>query len=154
MFTTSSTVGRALVLATMAGIGLAGAGSLDAAGLPRTARPADAALYIISPANGAVVRGKVRVQFGLRGMGVAPAGSTGAAAEGTGHHHLLVDAALPPMDQPLPKDATHIHFGKGQTETDLDLAPGKHTLQLVFADANHVPHQPALVSDPVRITVK
>jgi hypothetical protein len=87
-------------------------------------------------------------------MGVAPAGSTGAAAEGTGHHHLLVDAPLPPMDQPLPKDAQHIHFGKGQTETELTLAPGKHTLQLVFADANHVPQAPALVSRPVHVTVR
>jgi hypothetical protein len=142
---------RAAVIA--AALALAAAQAV-AAGLPRTTRPADAEVYIISPADGAVVKGKVRVQFGLRGMGVAPAGSTGAAAEGTGHHHLLVDAALPPMDQPLPKDAQHIHFGKGQTETELTLAPGKHTLQLVFADANHIPQEPALVSRPVHITVR
>src|SRR6478735_6187373 len=97
-----------------AALGLAVASGAGAAGLPRTPRPADAVLYIISPTDGAVVPGKVRVQFGLRGLGVAPAGSTGAAAEGTGHHHLLVDAPLPAMDQPLPKDAQHIHFGKGQ----------------------------------------
>ena len=138
----------------LAALVLAAVAQVHAAGLPRTPRPADAELYIISPVDGAVVRGPVRVQFGLRGLGVAPAGSTGAAAEGTGHHHLLVDAPLPAMDQPLPKDAQHIHFGKGQTETELELAPGKHTLQLVFADANHIPHAPPLVSKPVHITVR
>jgi hypothetical protein len=146
---TSSITGGLLAVA----LGLAVASGAVAAGLPRTPRPADAVVYIISPADGAVVQGKVRVQFGLRGLGVAPAGSTGAAAEGTGHHHLLVDAPLPAMDQPLPKDAQHIHFGKGQTETELTLAPGKHTLQLVFADANHIPHAPPLVSKPVHVTV-
>jgi hypothetical protein len=147
---TSSFTGALLATA----LGLAMASGAGAAGLPRTERPADAVLYIISPADGAVVQGKVRVQFGLRGLGVAPAGSTGAAAEGTGHHHLLVDVPLPAMDQPLPKDAQHIHFGKGQTETELTLAPGKHTLQLVFADANHIPHAPPLVSKPVHVTVR
>ena len=145
---------RNRVVLAAAALGLLGVVGAMAAGLPRAARPADAEVYIISPADGAVVKRKVRVQFGLRGMGVAPAGSTGVAAEGTGHHHLLVDAPLPPMDQPLPKDAQHIHFGKGQTETELTLAPGKHTLQLVFADANHVPQAPALVSRPVHVTVR
>lgn len=126
----------------------------SAAAMPHTARPADAEVYIISPADHAVVHGAVHVQFGLRGLGVAPAGSTGVAAEGTGHHHLLVDVPLPAMDQPLPKDEHHLHFGKGQTETSLTLPPGKHTLQLVFADANHLPFAPTLVSKPVRITVK
>jgi hypothetical protein len=148
-------IARNALLAIVAGlVAAAGFGAATASDLPRTARPADAALYIISPADGAVVHGTFRVQFGLRGLGVAPAGASGVAADGTGHHHLLVDAPLPPMDQPLPKDASHLHFGKGQTETELTLAPGKHTLQLVFADANHLPFQPTLVSKPVRITVR
>ena len=123
----------------------------SAADLPRTPAPADAKVYIISPKDGAVVHGPVTVRFGLSGMGVAPAGTT---AENTGHHHLIIDAPLPPMDQPLPKDEQHLHFGKGQTETVLTLAPGKHTLQLVLGDANHVPHDPPVVSAKITIRVK
>ncbi len=122
--------------------------------LPRTSRPADARVYFISPKPGAVVHGKVLVQFGLSGMGIAPAGTTGTSAEGTGHHHLFIDSPPPVADQSLPKDDHHLHFGKGQTETSIDLPPGKHTLQLVLGDANHIPHDPPLVSDRIQITVK
>jgi hypothetical protein len=108
-------------------------------------------VYFISPSNGQVIKGDVTVRFGLSGMGVAPAGT---AAEATGHHHLLVDSPLPPLDQPLPRDDKHLHFGKGQTETVLKLAPGKHTLQLILGDANHIPHDPAVVSEQISITVK
>jgi hypothetical protein len=150
----SPIVRRIVIPLLAASVAATAVAQAPSAPLPRTARPADATLYIISPADGAVVKRSFRVQFGLRGLGVAPAGASGVAAEGTGHHHLLVDAALPAMDRPLPKDATHLHFGKGQTETELTLAPGKHTLQLVFADANHVPFQPTLVSRPVHVTVR
>jgi hypothetical protein len=122
-----------------------------AADLPRTPSPADAKVYIISPKNGATVHNPVTVRFGLSGMGVAPAGTV---AENTGHHHLIIDSPLPPLDQPLPKDDTHLHFGKGQTETVLTLKPGKHTLQLVLGDANHVPHDPPVVSEKITIRVK
>lgn len=122
----------------------------SAAGV-RTPAPADARVYIISPKDGAVVRGPVTVLFGLSGMGVAPAGTV---AENTGHHHLLIDAPMPPLDQPLPKDDSHLHFGKGQTQTVLTLKPGRHTLQLVLADANHVPHDPPVVSEKITIRVK
>lgn len=121
------------------------------AGLPRTTAPAGAKLYFISPVNGQVVHGDVTVRFGLVGMGVAPAGTV---ADGSGHHHLIIDAPLPALDQPLPKDEQHLHFGKGQTETVLKLAPGKHTLQLVLGDANHIPHQPPVLSQRISITVK
>jgi hypothetical protein len=85
-------------------------------------------------------------------MGVAPAG---VDMENTGHHHLIVDAATPPLNAYLPTgDAKVIHFGKGQTETELKLAPGSHTLQLVFADKDHKPHQPPVVSEKITITVK
>jgi hypothetical protein len=117
----------------------------------RTPRPADAKLYIISPANGETVSSPVTVRFGLSGMGVAPAG---VATPNTGHHHLIVDSPLPALDGPQPKDDKHIHFGGGQTETTLALAPGKHTLQLVLADKDHVPHEPPLISEPITITVK
>ena len=122
-----------------------------AAPIVRTPRPADAKLYIISPKNGETVTSPVTVRFGLSGMGVAPAGVANPA---TGHHHLLVDAPLPPLDQPLPKDEHHVHFGGGQTEASVTLTPGKHTLQLVLADKDHVPHDPPLVSEKIEITVK
>ena len=128
-----------------------GTSQVLAADLPRTPSPADAKVYIISPKNGATVHGPVTVRFGLSGMGVAPAGTV---ADNTGHHHLIIDSPLPPMDQPLPKDDTHLHFGKGQTETVLTLKPGKHTLQLVLGDAEHVPHDPPVVSEKITIWVK
>lgn len=119
--------------------------------LPQLAAPEDARAYIISPADGARVTSPVTVRFGLTGMGVVPAG---IAYEGAGHHHLIVDAVLPPTDQPIPSDARHRHFGKGQTEVSLELAPGPHTLQILLGDQNHVPHRPPVVSKRVRITVE
>ena len=119
--------------------------------IPRTPRPADAKLYIISPQSGETLSSPVTVRFGLTGMGVAPAG---VGSPNTGHHHLVIDAPVPPFDAPLPKDDNHVHFGGGQTETSVALAPGKHTLQLVLADKDHVPHEPPLVSEPFTITVK
>ena len=143
----------ALLVAACIAVCAASFGAVSAE-LPRTPRPAEARVYFISPKPGAVVHGKVLVQFGLSGMGVAPAGSAGPAAEGTGHHHLFIDSPPPVADQPLPKDDHHLHFGKGQTEATIDLPPGKHTLQLVLGDANHIPHDPPLMSDRIQITVK
>lgn len=118
----------------------------------RTKSPPNAAVYIISPTNGLNISGSVHIQFGLRGMGVAPAGVT---TENTGHHHLLIDTdKLPNMDQPIPKDDKHRHFGGGQTETRIDLPPGKHTLQIILGDAAHIPHDPPVISKKVTITVK
>jgi hypothetical protein len=121
------------------------------ADLPRTASAEGAKLYFITPTNGETVSGKLTVRFGLTGMGVAPAGT---AAPSTGHHHLIVDAPLPALNLPIPKDDKHLHFGGGQTETVIELAPGEHTLQLVLADANHIPHDPPVISEQIRITVK
>ena len=117
----------------------------------RTPSPPGAEVYIISPKNGAIVHNPVLVQFGLKGMGVAPAG---VKYDNTGHHHLLIDTD-PPADQSTPLPATDkiVHFGKGQTETTLNLTPGKHTLQLVLADANHIPHSPPVISKKITITV-
>ncbi len=92
----------------------------------------------------------VTVRFGLRGMGIAPAG---VAMENTGHHHLLIDTSLPAFNIPVPADANHVHFGKGQTEAQVTLAPGKHTLQLLLADHLHVPHDPPVVSKEITISV-
>jgi len=121
----------------------------------KTKRPAEAKLYIVSPADGAEVTSPVVINFGLNGMGVAPAGLFLAEDKPTGHHHLMVDAEeLPDLGMPLPKDETHIHFGGGQTETSLKLEPGTHTLQLVLGDHGHVPHDPPLKSEKITITVK
>ena len=109
-------------------------------------------VYIISPKDGATVSSPVTVQFGLKGMGVAPAG---IAFENSGHHHLLVDTEVPAnLGAPLPVTDNVRHFGKGQTEAALELKPGKHTLQLLLADQNHIPHNPAVVSKKITITVK
>jgi hypothetical protein len=124
----------------------------DAPVLPTTAAPAGAEVYIISPGDGATVGKEVTVRFGLNGMVVAP---DGIAKEHTGHHHLLVDVdTLPAAGQPIPADANHIHFGGGQTQTTLKLAPGTHTLQLELGDQHHVPFEPALVSKKITIHVK
>ena len=117
----------------------------------RTPSPAGAEVYIVSPKNGASVKSPVKVVFGLKGMGIAPAG---VKFENTGHHHLLIDTDVPAdLNAPLPTSDQVKHFGKGQTETSLELAPGKHTLQLVLGDQNHTPHNPAVVSKKITITV-
>jgi hypothetical protein len=84
-------------------------------------------------------------------MGVAPAGVDIA---GTGHHHLIIDAPLPPAGQPIPADDRHRHFGKGQTETELSLPPGEHTLQLLLGDHTHMPHDPPVSSQRIRVRVR
>ena len=116
-----------------------------------TASPDGASVYIISPAAGATVSSPVRVVFGLRGMGVAPAGTDKA---NTGHHHLIIDTDLPADNAPVPADAQHVHFGGGQTEVTVELSPGQHSLQLLLGDMNHVPHDPPVYSDKITITVK
>ena len=123
----------------------------DAAQAGRTAAPKDAYIYIGWPNDGEVVRGRFKVWFGLRNFGVAPAG---VRKDNTGHHHLLVDADLPPMDEPIPNNRNYIHFGKGQTETYLELPPGRHTLQLLMGDAEHIPHDPPILSKKITITVR
>ncbi len=117
----------------------------------RTPAPDGAELYFVSPSDGDVVAGEVRVVFGLRGMGVAPAG---VSAPNTGHHHLLIDTGLPDLDAPIPADDHHVHFGAGQTETVIELEPGEHTLQLVLGDHLHRPHDPPVVSETITITVE
>ncbi len=110
------------------------------------------AAYIIAPTDGATVKNPVSVVFGLRNpWGVAPAGTK---LDNTGHHHLLIDAPLPDLTQAVPKDDQHRHFGGGQTETTVTLAPGKHTLQLLLGDFAHVPHQPPVASKAITITVE
>jgi hypothetical protein len=138
----------AFALAAAGGVATAA----DAPALPVTAAPAGAEVYIVSPKDGATVKQEFTVVFGLKGMGVAPAG---VKHENTGHHHLLVDVKeLPAAGQPIPKDDTHLHFGGGQTQATVKLAPGTHTLQLELADENHIPFNPPLVSKKITVHVK
>ncbi|SLN17602.1 hypothetical protein ROJ8625_00567 [Roseivivax jejudonensis] len=139
---------------TITAFTLALAGPLAA---QQTAAPEGAEVYFVEPADGATVSSPVRVVFGLSGMGVAPAGTE---ADGTGHHHLLIDR--PPFgegaegetSEPLPADDNHVHFGGGQTETSVELEPGDHTLQLVLGDWSHIPHDPPVTSEVITITVE
>lgn len=112
-------------------------------------QPAQA--YIIYPAAGEVVKSPVTVRFGLSGMGVAPAGVEKA---GTGHHHLLINTDLPPLDKPIPADDNHRHFGAGQTEVVLDLPPGEYRIQLLMGGAMHVPHSSPVTSEVVEFSVQ
>lgn len=125
--------------------------SAIAADLPRSPAPAGVVLYFIAPEDGAKVANPVTVRFGLKGMGVTPAG---IAMAGTGHHHLLIDATVPPFDRPIPADDRHVHFGKGQTETVVTLTPGRHRLQLLLGDHLHLQHDPPVISTPITITVE
>ena len=121
------------------------------AGYPKVAAAAGSSLYFVNLKNGETVASPVLVQFGLRGMGVAPAGIEKA---GTGHHHLLVDVASLDVNAPIPVSDQHRHFGAGQTEVTLPMTPGKHTLQLLLGDQNHIPHHPVVMSERITITVK
>jgi len=118
----------------------------------RSPSPPGAKVFIVSPKNGAKVTSPVTVKFGIKGMTLSPAG---VKADNSGHHHLLIDTDVPSdLNAPLPVVPDKIvHFGKGQTETSLTLPPGKHTLQLVLGDHNHVPHNPPVISKKITITV-
>ena len=113
--------------------------------------PEGARAYIIWPKDGQVIEGgRFWVRMGLQGMGVAPAE---VERPNTGHHHLLVDTDPPPLDEPIPNDRNHLHFGVGQTEARLELPPGRHTLQMMLGDARHYPHSPPVLSDRITVTV-
>ena len=117
----------------------------------RTPSPAGAEVYFVDLADHAKVHSPLVVHFGLKGMGIAPAG---IVMENTGHHHLLVDVDGPlDPNEPIPSDKNHLHFGGGQTEVRLELPPGEHTLQLVLGDADHKLFKPPVLSRKIHITV-
>ncbi|MCW1843365.1 DUF4399 domain-containing protein [Prosthecomicrobium hirschii] len=131
-----------------AGVGLRADRAVAAEG--STPAPKGAAVYFQTPQDGQRVPRRFTVRIGLRDMGVAPAG---VATAGTGHHHVLIDAEAPPAGEPIPADFNHIHLGNGQTEVELTLTPGRHTLQLVVGDHRHMPHQPPVQSPKITVTV-
>ena len=116
----------------------------------RVLSPPDAAVYFVYPRRGETIYPNSTIRFGLKNMGVAPAGIEKA---NTGHHHLLIDVPTPSLDQPIPNDPSHLHFGNGQTEKKLTLRPGKHTLQLILGDAQHVPFDPPVMTERIEVTV-
>ncbi|RFB80659.1 DUF4399 domain-containing protein [Methylovirgula sp. 4M-Z18] len=124
---------------------------VSAAALADDFWPKTAKVYFIEPKDGATVTSPVKVVMGLSGLGIAPAG---VDKPNTGHHHILIDTGLPDLSYAMPMTDNIKHFGGGQTEGSLTLSPGTHTLQLIFGDGNHMPHDPPLVSDKITITVK
>ena len=118
--------------------------------MPRKASPPGARVYLVGIRDGSVLSPRPTIRFGLVNMGVAPAGFE---KQNTGHHHVLIDTPLPPLDRPIPNDFNHLHFGTGQTEAQIRLPLGRHTLQLLLGDENHVPHNPAVLSKPITVLV-
>ena len=116
-----------------------------------THSPGGAELYFVDLKDGATIPTKVVIRFGLRGMGIAPAAED---RENTGHHHLLIDAELPSLDQPILNDANHLHFDAGETEAEITLAPGTHTLQLLLGDKDHIAHNPPVMSLRIRVVAR
>jgi hypothetical protein len=141
---------RIILLVMLSALGF---GQLQpAVALERIAAPAAASVYFIGLADGDVVPPEFVVRFGLRGLGVAPAGID---VPDTGHHHLLINLPeLPPLNRPLPASEQVVHFGGGQTEAAITLAPGVYTLQLLLGDYRHVPHDPPVISELITITVE
>jgi hypothetical protein len=139
---------RTIILAALALAAL----QLTALAWARTPSPENAQVYFIWPADGTVVHGgKFWVRMGLRNMGIAPKGTN---IPNTGHHHLLIDTELPAMDEAIPSDRNHLHFGAGETEARIELPPGKHTLQLLLGDHDHIPHDPPIHSKKITVIVR
>ncbi|WLH35406.1 DUF4399 domain-containing protein [Pseudomonas sp. FP2196] len=134
--------------AALAGV-LMGVSVLASAATPA---PKGAEVFIVSPKDGATVSQTFTVKFGVKDVSLAPAGDT---TKNSGHHHLLIDVdKLPAAGAPIPNDANHMHFGKAQTQADVKLAPGKHTLQLELGDSGHMPFDPPIVSEKITINVE
>jgi len=117
--------------------------------------PDHAKVFFIGLEDGAVVQSPVKVKFGIKGFGITPAGTTDKRRHTAGHHHLLLDLnKMPSLDESIPRDAHYLHFDQGETQTKLDLSPGKHTLQLLLGDEQHEPQDPPLMSEKITITVE
>ncbi|MEN7526291.1 MULTISPECIES: DUF4399 domain-containing protein [unclassified Cupriavidus] len=143
---------RSLCRVLAAALLATGAALFSTLAIPLTPAPKGAETYIIWPGDGAVIEGgKLWVRMGLKGMGVCP---KGIERPNCGHHHLLIDVELPPLDKEIPNDRNHLHFGAGETDARIELPPGKHTLQLLLGDSKHVPFDPPIYSKKITITVR
>jgi Domain of unknown function (DUF4399) len=151
---------RSLLLAAMIGVASTALAQTPPASPPATppaaapaAPPPPKVVYFINLKDGQTVTSPFKIQFGLSGMGVAPAG---VDKPNTGHHHLLIDTTLSAdqMKGAIPMDAQHLHFGGGQTETMVTLPPGKHTLQLELANWSHIPFDPPVQSPVITVNVQ
>lgn len=138
---------KTMLFAALLGMSL----STAVAAADRTPAPEGANLYFVTPSHGETVSSPVTVRFGLSGMGVAPAG---VVRDDTGHHHLLINVDDIGMDEPIPADDRHVHFGGGQSEVSIELPSGEHRLQLLLGDHSHVPHDPPVMSEVITITVR
>jgi hypothetical protein len=117
--------------------------------------PSSASVFFIQVQDGDTVESPFKVRFGIEGFGISPAGTQGKIRHTSGHHHLLIDVkSLPDLEDAIPRDIQHLHFDKGETETVLELSPGKHTLQLLLGDEAHEPQDPPLYSKKISINVK
>ena len=127
--------------------------SVTAARAGETPAPPGAKVFFANLKNGDTVASPVLVKFGISGMTLAPAGDQ---TPNTGHHHLIIDGTIEgaALNQPIPADDKHLHFGKAQTEATVMLPKGKHTLQLVLGDWTHIPHKPPVMSERITITVQ
>jgi hypothetical protein len=123
----------------------------EPAALQRSASAEGASVFFITPTDGATVSNPITIEFGIEGMEVVKAG---VDQPFSGHHHLLIDTDLPDMGMPIPADEHHVHFGDGRTTTEIELSPGEHTLQMLLGDHLHIPHNPPLMSEVIRITVE
>lgn len=141
-------LGRVLFVAAATALFMTGCGDNGDGNSSATSK---ARVYFVEPSDGATMKKPVKVVFGVDGMEIVPAGTD---KPHSGHHHVLVDVSLEDYTSSIPSDDNHLHFGKGQTETVLELSPGKHTLQLILGDRNHIPHKPAIESDVITITVE
>ncbi|MDZ4842970.1 MAG: DUF4399 domain-containing protein [Hyphomicrobium aestuarii] len=132
-------------------IAAVGLSSLAVSAQDLSKAPAGAKVSFVEPKNGDTVSSPFKVKFGLSGMEISPAGTE---KPNSGHHHLLINQKLADPKAGIPADDTHKHYGKGQTEAEITLPAGKHTLQLVLGDHNHIPHDPIVQSEVITITVK
>lgn len=142
-------LGLRIAIAIIAAIAFCHDATAQTKGGPTPSAPG-AGVYFIGIKDGDTLPAQSTIHFGLRKMAVAPAG---IGRDNTGHHHLIIDAPLPPLDQPIPNDLNHLHFGAGQSEADITLPPGKHTIQLLLGDKDHIPHTPPLYSDKITVNV-
>ena len=105
-------------------------------------------VYFISPQDGVSLTSPIKVIFGIENFNISPAGIDKCNA---GHHHLIIDAEIPDLSMPIPSSKNYIHFGGGQTQTEIELSPGKHTLRLLMGNYAHMPQ---FYSDQIEIEIQ